>query len=191
MDSIRAFIAFKLPDRIPGFIREIQKKLKQRGIKLKWVLPENVHLTLKFLGDIPCDRIDSIETAIKVSAEGMRPISLLAGSIGVFPNASRPRVVWIGIDGEIGILAGFQKKLDENLAHLGFQAETRTYKGHLTIGRVRKAPDPENLKTAIRDFFDYKTEPFHVDEVILFQSDLKPEGAVYTCLKNIRFSDDR
>lgn len=191
MDSMRAFIAFKLPDRIQVFIREIQKELKQRGLKLKWVLPENVHLTLKFLGDIPGDRIDLIETAIKASAEGLRPISLFAAGIGVFPNASRPRVVWIGIDGEIGILKGFQRKLDENLEHLGFQAEARTYKGHLTIGRVRKAPDPEKLKTAIRDFFDYTTEPFHVDEVILFQSDLKPEGAVYTCLKNIRFSNDR
>ncbi len=186
MNTIRAFIAIKLPDRILESIREIQKELKNRGIKLKWVKPESIHLTLKFLGDIPCDRIDSIETAISVSAEGLRPISLFAGSIGVFPNLRRPRVLWIGIDGEIDILAGFQKKLDENLAQLGFIAEKRSYKGHLTIGRVRKTPDHEILKTAVRDFFDYETEPFQADEVILFQSDLKPEGAVYTGLKTIR-----
>jgi len=187
MNTIRAFIAFKLPDRILEFIREIQKELKNRGLKLKWVKPESIHLTLKFLGDIPCDRIDSIETAIQVSAEGLHSISLIAGSIGVFPNLSRPRVVWIGIDGEIDILKGFQEKLDENLVKAGFQAEKRSYKGHLTIGRVRKTPNLENLKTAVRDFFEYETEPFQADEVILFQSDLKPEGAVYTGLKSFRF----
>ena len=191
MNNIRAFIAFKLPDRISESIREIQKELKNRGIKIKWVKPENIHLTMKFLGDIACDRVDSIETAIKASAEGLHPISLFARSIGVFPDLNRPRVVWIGIDGEIAILKGFQEKLDANLVQIGFQAEKRSYKGHLTIGRVQKIPDHEILKTAVRDFFDYETEPFQADEVILFQSDLKPEGAVYTCLKNIRFSDHR
>jgi 2'-5' RNA ligase len=184
---MRTFIAFKLPDNILESIGGIQKELKNRGLRLKWVNPENIHLTLKFLGDVSRDRIDSIESAITMSVEGLQPFSLFAGGIGVFPNVSRPRVVWVGIDGEIDTLALLQKRIDENLVKIGFHPEKRTYKGHLTIGRIRKAPNPELLKTRLREFFDYATEPFQADEVILFQSDLRPEGAVYTCLKKIRF----
>jgi 2'-5' RNA ligase len=188
MKAIRAFIAFDLPDDVLETISEIQKQLQKKGLKLRWVSVCNIHLTVKFIGDLPADRIDRVAHIMSESAERFSPITIHASGMGVFPGLRRPNVLWMGIRGEMDLLICFQKTLDENLERIGIRAEKRPFRGHLTIGRVKGDPDMELLKESLRLFDDFQTRPFTIKEVKLFQSELTPAGAVYTCIKSIALS---
>ena len=179
-EKIRTFIAIDLPESVRTAIRTIQADIRSSGFKARWVRPENVHLTLRFLGDVDTHLIAKINSAIQTSAKEIAPFHLGGRSIGVFPNSRRPRVLWMGLFGQIGALLRLQKKIETQLALLGFAKEKRTFTGHLTIGRIKgKAP----LRQVIRiltQYETYVTEPFAVKEVILFKSQLTPDGSIYT-----------
>ncbi len=184
-NKIRSFIAIELPDPIVSAIHKVQKGIKSHGLKLRWVKPENIHLTLKFLGDIHTEDVDGIGEAI-TSAVGDSPsLSLCGKGVGVFPNLRRPKVMWVGIGGETRNLVTLQKTIDENLENRGFPKEKRAFKGHLTIGRTKGHLNYDRLVAAMREYLEYKTEPFTAREIILFKSDLKTGGAVYTKLVTI------
>jgi 2'-5' RNA ligase len=187
MKVIRAFIAFELPDDILKCIGETQRQLKKRGLKFRWVPHKNIHLTLKFIGDLSVEQIERVANTLADSAEEYGPMTFHASGLGVFPGLSRPRILWVGIDGDIDLLTRFQKTLDGKLDIIGIKSEKRPFKGHLTIGRGKKRLDMKILKESLRDFYDFQTRPFVINEVKLFQSELKSTGAVYTCLKNIVF----
>ncbi|RJP80468.1 MAG: RNA 2',3'-cyclic phosphodiesterase [Desulfobacteraceae bacterium] len=188
MKAIRAFIAFDLPDDVLEIIGEIQKQLKKKGLKLRWVPVCNIHLTVKFIGDLPADLIDQVAGIMTESAERCSLMTINASGMGVFPGLRRPSVLWIGIHGETDRLIRFQKTLDENLERIGIQSEKRPFRGHLTIGRVKTNPNMELLKESLRLFNDFQTRPFTIKEVKLFQSELTPAGAVYSCIKSIALS---
>ncbi len=181
-DTIRAFIAIQLPEEITAFIRKIQEGLGAYGFKVRWVRPENIHLTLKFLGDITDENIRQTSRVISDAAGEYAPISLGVKGIGVFPGVKRPRVIWIGINGQTGELAGLQKTLDGKLEAIGFKKEKRSFKGHLTIARVKGNLDTRRLIDAMKEFGEYESKTFIADKVFLFKSELKPSGAVYTKL---------
>lgn len=178
--TIRTFIAFKLPEKILLYISEIQKKLKSCRFKARWVRPENIHLTLKFLGDVEISDIGKISDAISESADGFAPISIRAKGIGVFPSIKRPKVLWIGISGQMDELVGLQQKLDENLSKLGFPKEKRAFNGHLTLARAKEYIDPKKMIDAMIKFKEFESEPFTADRLIFFRSRLKPSGAEYS-----------
>jgi 2'-5' RNA ligase len=180
--NIRAFIAIELPDHIITAIRRVQESLKAHKFKVRWVKPENIHLTLKFLGDINPEDIARIDLAISQTVQGIAPISLSAGGSGVFPGIRRPRVVWVGISGEINQLKILQQTLDEQLEQIGFPREKRAFKGHLTLGRIKGPIDPYRLNTALNTVNTFSTQPFMVDRLYLFRSDLEPTGSIYTRL---------
>ena len=178
-DKIRAFIAIKLPDEIVAAIRKVQDQIKSSGVKIRWVRPENIHLTLKFLGDINERDIDQIHTAMIDAVKGYSPISLSGKGVGVFPNLRRPKVMWVGLGGESGRLIQLQETLDSQLKKIGFSKEKRAFKGHLTMGRVKGRIDTKKLTAILQEMSEFESEPFSAGEIVLFQSDLRPSGAVY------------
>ena len=181
-ETIRSFIAFELPENIISSIGKLQKQIKCHGLDARWVRPENIHLTLKFLGDITKTDMESAGGTIIETAKGYAPIFLSAKGIGIFPNIKRPRVIWAGIAGQISTLVGLQRELDENLESIGFAKEKRLFKGHLTLGRIKKKIPLKRLSDAIKKFEEFESEIFTADQIILFKSVLKPSGPVYTKL---------
>jgi len=133
--TIRTFIAIEIPGTIISKIRELQDGIRAYGFKIRWVRTENIHLTLKFLGDVEEIKINEIANAVAETVKGHSPITLQAKGIGVFPGIKRPRVLWVGLAGQLEALVRLQQTLDENLMALGFSREERTFKGHLTMGR--------------------------------------------------------
>ena len=187
---IRTFVAFKLPANVISAIRQVQDEIIAYRFKAKWVHPAKIHLTLKFLGDTRAEAIAKIGEAIQRSVKGCSPIELRAKGLGVFPGINRARVVWVGIKGETELLRKLQESLQNELSQIGFAREKRSFKSHLTLGRLKKRPDPKALLNAIEELEGFESDPFTVDRVILFKSDLKPEGAVYSELMSAKLITD-
>ena len=184
-DIIRTFIGFELPEKIRSFISSIQEDLKFNRLDARWVRPKNIHLTLKFLGNINKDDIQKVGAAIFKSAADYAPISLVAKGIGAFPGINRPRVLWIGIRGQIDVLIQLQKSLDDQLEKIGFSKEKRPFNGHLTLARVKGRINQAKLINTIKKCGEFESESFIADNIILFKSDLKSTGAVYTKLISV------
>ncbi|MGD9105473.1 MAG: RNA 2',3'-cyclic phosphodiesterase [Desulfobacterales bacterium] len=179
---IRTFIAIELPEKIIYTIGKVQKEIKSYGLKIRWVRPENIHLTLKFLGDIKKTDTEKVARAVSESVTGYPPISLAVKGIGVFPGIKRPRVIWLGVSNQLDMLTVLQKTLDEKLEEIGFPKEKRPFRGHLTLGRIKSKIDPKTLNTVLKEFIQFESERFFADRIILYKSELKPKGAVYTKL---------
>jgi len=187
-DTIRTFIALNLPKNIISSIRKIQEDIKSYAFKVRWVNLENIHLTLKFLGNINYTDIERISETIMTTVNGYAPISLAVKGVGVFPNIKRPRVIWVGITGQIEKLTDIQKDIEENLEKIGFPQEKRPFKGHLTVGRIKGKIDSKKLLDAMKKFEKFESELFIADKIFLFKSDLKSTGSVYTELMGKRLS---
>ena len=184
-ETLRAFIAFRLPETIISHIRRIQEKIKACGFRMGWVSPENIHLTLKFLGEIPKQDIDMVSQVMTETADLYPRMNFSAKGIGVFPTVKRPRVLWIGLNGDTYPLILMQKDLEERLDSLGFPKEDRAFKAHLTLGRAKREIDPKQLVEVMEKFSKAESERFIADKLILFRSELKPGGAVYTELHSV------
>jgi len=179
---IRTFIAIELPEKIIYTISKVQEEIKSYGLKIRWVRPENIHLTLKFLGDIKTADTEKVARAVSESATGYPALSLAVKGIGVFPGIKKPRVLWLGISKQLDLLTALQKTLDEKLEAMGFPKEKRPFRGHLTLGRIKSVIDPKTLHDVLKEFIQFESESFFADKIILYKSDLKPNGAVYTKL---------
>jgi 2'-5' RNA ligase len=186
-DTFRAFIAIDLPESVKSFLSKAQEALKPYGFRVKWVRPQNIHLTLKFLGDTATADTDKIVEAMTLAARNCPIVALTAKGIGVFPNVRRPRVIWAGLNGQLETLANLQQTLDAHLADLGFARDTRAFKTHLTLGRVKGKIASDRMKAAIAKLKEFESEPFETNRVILFKSELRPTGAVYTQVRRVNF----
>jgi 2'-5' RNA ligase len=184
-ETFRAFIAIDLPESVKSFLSEAQEALKSYGFGVKWVRPQNIHLTLKFLGDTATADTDKIAEAMTLAAMNCPIVSLTAKGIGVFPNVRRPRVIWAGLNGRVQTLANLQQTLNAHLANLGFATDTRAFKSHLTLGRVKGKIALDKMIAAIDNLKEFESESFETREVILFKSELRPSGAVYTRVQAI------
>lgn len=183
---IRTFIAIKLPDDVIERLREVQTRLKREGLDIKWVRPENIHLTLKFLGDIPSADVDAVGAAIDSAAAFFGPLTLSASGLGAFPSIKRPRVLWAGVSGDLEMLLRLQARLEAGLFEIGFEKENKPFKGHLTLGRIKGKVDPEAMIDAISKHGGMTTRGFVADTLYLIKSELKPSGPVYTDLISVR-----
>ncbi len=177
---VRTFLAIALPPDIRDLIKDIQEKLKP-GLKgIRWVRPEGMHLTLKFFGDVVQGDIVRISDVVIRRVVNNTPMELSIGSPGGFPSLKKPRVLWIGIGGDTQRLAVLQETIENDLEKCGFPREKRSFTPHLTLGRAVSRngviPGGEDVfgKTVKSD-----TCRFNVRELILFESELKPGGAVY------------
>ena len=187
--KIRVFIAVKLPDHVIRRLSETQQDLKKHGLMIKWTRSENIHLTLKFLGDIFLEDVGPVCEVIKTSVRGLGPIKLYAGGVGIFPGIRRPRVLWTGISGQLDLLEKLHKAIDAGLSSLGFAKDDRRFTGHLTLGRFKGHHNSEALIKLIdmmKIYADMALDEFIVDAVSLYKSDLKPSGPIYTDLSRIR-----
>ena len=181
--TIRTFIALELPPSVISLLEKVQEDLKLMGLRAKWVRPGNIHLTLKFIGNINPGDIDIIGGTMMDAVDDFAAIDLVAGGIGVFPGIKRPRVIWVGLGGQIQLLFAMQRVLEDNLAALGFKKKKRPFKGHLTLGRFRQTVNPNTIRQIMREYANLYSEEFTARRIILFKSDLKPTGAVYSQLR--------
>jgi 2'-5' RNA ligase len=185
-ETIRTFIAFELPPGVIALLGNVQPELKRLKIRVRWVRPENIHLTLKFLGNISPEDIDQIGTAMAAAAADFSPVTVSVRGLGVFPGIKRPRVIWVGLSGDIRSLLALQHRLEEKLAEAGFPKDKKSFKAHLTLGRIKQAANPATIRQMITDYAGLSSEEFTFNQVILFKSDLKPSGAVYSKLKQTK-----
>ena len=150
--------------------------------------PEAIHLTLKFLGDIRVDRADAIVESVSRSVHDLPPFELRIGGPGTFPDGKSPRVLWVGVDGDLLELAATQKKLEDALATLGFAREDRPFSPHLTVGRLREGTPLSDRRQAAEALYSATVPPearMHGSSISLMRSTLLPNGAVHTRLAHI------
>jgi len=184
-DKIRAFIALPLSDGVQEALGRLQEDLRGGGLSARWVKPANVHLTLRFIGDILHADVEPIASAMAAAAAGGCPLRLQARGMGVFPGIRKARVLWVGLDGETEALFSLEQRLETELAAVGMAPETRRFRAHLTVARFKDRPEPGRIVDLLDRFSDFATEPFSASELVLFRSRLTPEGAVYTRIKEI------
>ncbi len=176
---MRLFIAIELSSEIKKNIMELINILRYKGEGVKWVRPNGIHLTLKFLGETPPSRIQEITNSLQKTVKNFSSFYLSFQSTGCFPSGKKPpRVLWIGVEPN-DYLNKIQKELEKNLEEIGYPKEKREFIPHLTLGRVRS---PGRLGSIKEEFEKHKERSFgkmKVEKVTLFQSILKPEGAEY------------
>jgi len=181
--NIRAFLAIEPPEDILNEISRLQEKLKREiSGRLSWTRPQGQHLTLKFFGDISKEDIHSISTAVQKRTVAEQKLNLKIEKLGVFPDVKRPRVLWCGVTGDVERLIHLQKKFDGDFAAIGFPAEDRSFKAHLTLARIKDPRDITGMSEALKKHDSFEAGEFTADKLFLFQSNLSPQGAVYTKL---------
>ena len=176
---MRLFVALNLPDRVREALWAAAAPLRELGLAVKWVRPEGIHLTLKFLGEVSEGREPDLRAALGRAAAGGRALSLVVSGFGAFPGLDRPRVIWAGLEADPEILA-LQHRVEEQFVPLGFPREDRPFRPHLTLGRAARDARPERcdgLEATLRGLRVH--EAASVGSVDLMQSVLKAGGAVY------------
>ena len=181
--AIRSFLAFELPPEILKEITRISGDVKKSGLEAGWVKPGNIHLTVIFLGDVDEKDIAGIVSCVDNVVGNFKPFDISLGGMGMFGDMRRPRVLWMGLDGEIKRLAAMRDRLQKPLEPFGIKQEDRPFRPHLTLGRFRRpVKDKSLLKRTIDQYKNISGPGGKLDELILFKSQLKPGGSIYTKL---------
>lgn len=188
---MRSFIAIELPETARSALESLQGELKKCGADIRWVRPEHIHLTLKFLGDIKEKDVAGIAEDIKGTCSRYPAFKLAISRMGVFPNTKSPRVLWVGLDNS-GVLSGIYNEIEAGMASLGFERENRRFVPHLTLGRFRSPRGKDGLLEKMETCKNSEFGLIEVNSVSLMRSDPGPEGAKYTRLADFRLhSRDR
>ena len=186
---IRAFIAVEIDPLVVRKIVQAIETLKPRIEGIRWVAPENLHVTLKFLAYIDEAQVDPITATLEDHLRLFSPFIISAKGLGTFPNPRRPHVLWVGLEGtQLGVLAA---TVERALDPLGFLPEKRAFQPHLTIGRWRESQKSSpQLAQDLERWSDHCFGDSAVAAVTLFQSILKPQGAEYRALRRIALAED-
>jgi 2'-5' RNA ligase len=181
--NIRAFLAIEPPEDILQAMSRLQEKLKREiSGRISWTKPQGQHLTLKFFGDISTGDVKNICSAVQNQVVSEPSLNLKIEKLGVFPDARRPRVLWCGVTGDGEKLSVLQKQLDSDFATTGFPREDRPFWAHLTLGRIKESRNLSGISEALTKHNAFAAGEFSCKELILFQSKLSSQGAVYTKL---------
>jgi 2'-5' RNA ligase len=183
MPKFRGFIALDI-EPFQKLI-QLENEIKNTGANVKLVEPENVHITLKFLGETDEALIEKIEEIMKSSVKDIDPFNIKFIGSGVFPNQNYIRVIWIGIE-NIEKLSKIAKKIDEQTSNLGFEKEKRGFSAHLTIARVKSAKNKDKLLQIIDKYKNIEFGIFNISQIKLKKSELTPKGPIYTTLKEVK-----
>lgn len=183
MSQFRGFIAIDI-GACPKLI-EFEKEIKKTGADVKLVEPENVHITLKFLGDTEETLVDEIYGIMNNAVKEINPFNIQLKGTGVFPNQNYIKIIWVGIE-HANQIASIAHELDEHLSKLGFNKEKREFSPHLTIARVKTSRNKEKLPQIIERYRDIEFADIKVDLIKLKKSDLTPKGPIYTTLKEVK-----
>ena len=185
--DLRCFIAIELPEPIKKDIDGLIEILKKYNVDVKWVVHENLHITLKFLGRTSEVLLPKISESLSNIALLYEPFYIKMRGVGVFPNRKYPKVIWVGVENS-EIVKRLQREIEDSMRLLGYQREEKEFHPHLTVGRVRSQKRIDNL---INELDNIKGRDFgvvNVEGIKLMKSKLKPEGAEYSCLYEIRFA---
>ena len=189
-DVVRAFIAIELDRAVLNALDKLQVELKREasGRAVRWVAGDGIHLTLKFLGDVPAAQIPAIRAGLERACQPYKPFGLACSDLGCFPNNQRPRVVWVGVREPGGILSALQQAVEREIAPLGYPTEDRGFTPHLTLGRAQRAASTEELRR-LGDLIASRSvgeiARMEARSVSLMRSELRSPGAVYTCLADV------
>jgi 2'-5' RNA ligase len=186
--SIRSFLAVDPPREIIDAIGMIQDRLR-KNIQgdIRWVRPQGIHLTLKFFGAISESDVANISLVVENTTSNIAPFTLGIKRVGAFPDVKRPRVLWLGMDGDVDTLTRLQKEVDAELQKYGFEKEDRTFRPHLTLARIKDPRGLIGLAKIMEKRENYEAGSFSAAGLNLFKSDLTPKGAVYTKLAYFPF----
>ncbi len=202
-NQIRVFVAIELPGDVKDLLEDVEIRLKRRMVNalgsrsadesLKWVNPDGVHITLKFLGYVAADRIEIIEGALHQATGDQSRFRLSVDGVGGFPTLNRPRVVWAGVKGDLGRLSVLQSQVEGAMERLGFPEEKRGFTPHLTLARVRETASIGEMRLigqAVKEFSNTSVEPrpIEVGAVSLMRSELSRQGARYSRLANFELA---
>ncbi|MBI5787760.1 MAG: RNA 2',3'-cyclic phosphodiesterase [Candidatus Schekmanbacteria bacterium] len=185
---IRCFIALNFPPEVLAAAQELVRQLSCAKGRITWVKPEGVHLTFKFLGNIPASQLEEVKRKLSASAVGISPFTLQFTNLGVFPNQRQPRIIWWGTKCDSPGLAQLYQNIEKSLAQCGFPVETRTFSPHLTLGRIRELHQPKNLIELLSTISIPQLPPIPVRQVDLMQSTLGRDGAVYSRMAGVELA---
>lgn len=186
MKPLRTFVAVEIAEEASGKIDRLIKRLSHIDAGVKWVAGENLHLTLKFLGDVPAEQVPEICDCVTQAAAGHAPFKLECCELGAFPDITRPRTVWVGAGDGSEVVQRLQESVESGLDLIGFRPERRRFHPHLTIGRARRGgPGLAQLGEAIDSERGFQAGQTLVDEVVVFSSELGPGGPTYTPLARV------
>jgi RNA 2',3'-cyclic 3'-phosphodiesterase len=178
-EIIRTFVCIDIPESIKVRIEKLQHDLRHIDAQISWVKPTNIHLTLKFLGDVPKANIPMVNTAVTHATGCCSPFQVTVGSAGCFPSSRNPSILWIGISRVSEDLLKLRDAIEEQLAQQDFKRETKKFTPHLTIARIR---NPRNAGQVADAFMTcgFADESFQAGEIIVMASHLSPQGSIYT-----------
>ncbi len=183
--TLRTFIAIPTPTALQEAARQVQRQCDEQTLPWRWAQPGNLHLTLKFLGNVTPDTLDTIVQAMVRAVSGYAPFSLTVRGLGCFPNPSRPRVLWMGIEDAQNQLESLQRRLDTALHEIGFAPEARPFHPHLTLARSQQKMERHKLQALLHAYQHHVFGELPVRQLHLFQSQLQRGGAVYTILQSV------
>jgi len=187
-NTVRAFVAIELNLEVKDTIRQVQNHFKALDCNVKWVKPENTHLTLKFLGNVKLKRINPLIETLYILFKNMELIPTELTRLGAFPNSERPRVFWIGLQDREEKILQLAESIETSLGGIGFKKETRAFAPHITIGRLRSPKNLAALRTELAQYTLPATPVWTIPSVTLFKSTLTSSGPVYEILKKFNFS---
>jgi len=184
---MRCFVAVDVPPDVRARVAALTARLRGAAPRadVRWSNAEALHVTLKFLGEIPDVRVPLVEGALATVAAAHAPLTLVAAGAGGFPGPARPRVVYVGILGQVDALTRLAGAVDGALEALGFPGERRAFRGHLTVGRVRTPRGSEGLAAALRAEEGAAAGTWTADELVLYHSRLRPSGAVHEAVARL------
>lgn len=196
IEAVRAFIAIELPEEIRQKLDEIEKQIQMRAGEsarkaVRWVSANNMHLTLKFLGEVSAGNLQTLSGMVQNEAARHAAFDFRIAGLGAFPNIRRPRVIWVGAEAHARLTA-LQRAIESGASSLGYPAEERPYSPHLTLGRISQNARPDEIAHVARALQEAKVGELgtvRVRCVNLFRSDLRPSGAVYTVLREFSLKD--
>lgn len=183
--AVRTFVCVEVPAEIRARLEALQRLLRRPDVPISWVKPANIHLTIKFLGDVPASRIEHVGRAVERACQPIPPFDLTVAGAGCFPAAKSPRVLWVGLQPLPDELRRLHANLEAELAREGFAREAKRFAPHLTIGRVR---DPLKARQTVAELLaaGFAAETYRAEEVIVMRSELNPAGSIYTPQAKVR-----
>lgn len=182
MNKIRSFVALEIPEEIRNEIYQHIENFKKDNLPVKWVEKENLHITLVFLGEKDLNFLNKVKEILKNLSSNFKPFYINLNNFGFFPNAKKPRVFWIGIKKNKEIIIQIVEKLNNQLKKIGFKPEEREFFPHLTIGRFKTIFNSEKYL-----LLKYESKDFLIDKIILFKSNLTPQGPIYEVIEDYKF----
>lgn len=182
----RTFIAVELSERVRRCAGELQDQLRSAGARLRWVRPQHLHFTLRFLGEIPSAQVARAVVATRDAVRTARPFTVHIAGLGAFPSLHRPQVVWVGTGAGGEALVALARSVDEALARERFPPDSRPFRPHLTLGRARDERNWGNVVRALERFRDASLGEERVEAVTVMESRLTPDGPIYTPYEQVR-----